>query len=91
MEIVKKIQLKIVIFSAVKNPCILHGRVFVMENACLYLILSEIPELSFIARRIIFRYGSFLFQDRLKIMVKTNSLQQLCLNVQRNVNEETSP
>ena len=30
MKIVKKNQLKIVIFTAVKNPCILHGRVFVM-------------------------------------------------------------
>ena len=30
MKIVKHIQLKIVIFTAVKNRCILHGRVFVM-------------------------------------------------------------
>ena len=30
MKIVQKIQLKIVIFTAVKNRCILHGRVFVM-------------------------------------------------------------
>ena len=30
MKIAKKIQLKIVIFTAVKNHCILHGRVFVM-------------------------------------------------------------
>ena len=30
MKIVKKNQLKIVIFTAVKNRCILHGRVFVM-------------------------------------------------------------
>ena len=30
MKIVEKIQLKIVIFTAVKNRCILHGRVFVM-------------------------------------------------------------
>ena len=30
MKILKKIQLKIVIFTAVKNRCILHGRVFVM-------------------------------------------------------------
>ena len=30
MKIVKKFQLKIVIFTAVKNRCILHGRVFVM-------------------------------------------------------------
>ena len=31
MKIVKKIQLKIVILTAVKNRCILHGRVFVMD------------------------------------------------------------
>ena len=32
MKIVKKIQLKNVIFTAVKNRCILHGRVFVMGS-----------------------------------------------------------
>ena len=31
MEIVKTNQLKIVIITAVKNRCILHGRVFVMS------------------------------------------------------------
>ena len=30
MKIIKKFQLKILIFTAVKNRCILHGRVFVM-------------------------------------------------------------
>ena len=30
MKKVKKIKLRIVIFTAVKNRCILHGRVFVM-------------------------------------------------------------
>ena len=30
MKIVKNIQLKIVIFTAVENRCILHGRDFVM-------------------------------------------------------------
>ena len=30
MKIVKIFQLKIVIFTAFKNRCILHGRVFVM-------------------------------------------------------------
>ena len=30
MKIVQKIQLKIVIFTAVKNRCVLHGRVFVL-------------------------------------------------------------
>ena len=32
MKVVKIIQLKIVIFTAVKNRCILHGRVFVMTQ-----------------------------------------------------------
>ena len=37
MNIIKKFQLKIVIFSAVKNRCILHGRVFVMlQCLCRY-------------------------------------------------------
>ena len=31
MKIVKTIQLKIVIFTAVKNRCMLNGRVFVMN------------------------------------------------------------
>ena len=30
IKIVKTFQLKIVIFAAVKNRCMLHGRVFVM-------------------------------------------------------------
>ena len=33
MKIVKKVQLKIVIFTAVKNRCKLHGRVFAMGTA----------------------------------------------------------
>ena len=32
MKIVKKIQLKTVIFTALKNRCILHGLVFVMSD-----------------------------------------------------------
>ena len=32
MKIVNNFQLKIVIFTAVKNRCILHGRVFVMPS-----------------------------------------------------------
>ena len=32
MKIVKTFQLKIVIFTAVKNRCLLHGRVFVMST-----------------------------------------------------------
>ena len=39
MKIVKKIQLKIVIFTAVKNRCMLHGRVFVMP--LLYYLLPD--------------------------------------------------
>ena len=31
MKIVKQNQMKIVTFGAVKNRCILHGRVFIME------------------------------------------------------------
>ena len=31
MKIVKQLQPKIVIFTAVKNRCMLHGRVFVMD------------------------------------------------------------
>ena len=34
MKIVKKIQLKIIIFTAMKNRCMLHGRVFVMSFRC---------------------------------------------------------
>ena len=33
MKIVQKIQLKIVIFTALKICCLLHGRVFVMDHA----------------------------------------------------------
>ena len=36
MKLVKTIQLKIVIFTAVKNRCILHGRVFVMSALLLF-------------------------------------------------------
>ena len=32
MKIIKKIQMKIVIFTPVKNRCMLHGRVFVMRR-----------------------------------------------------------
>ena len=32
MKKVKRIHLKIVIFTAVKNRCILHGRVFLMKS-----------------------------------------------------------
>ena len=37
MKIIRKFQLKIVIFTAVKNRCILHGRVFVKT---VYLVLA---------------------------------------------------
>ena len=39
MKIVKRILLKIVIFTAVKNRCILHGRVFVM-NCSIRILFS---------------------------------------------------
>ena len=37
MKIIKKNQPKIVIFTAVKNRCLLHGRVFVMN-------IEEVPQ-----------------------------------------------
>ena len=37
MKIVKKFQLKIIIFSGMKNRCILHERVLVMILLCLKL------------------------------------------------------
>ena len=43
MKIVKKNQLKIVIFTAVKNRCILHGRVFVMWCMSMYVQLIKHP------------------------------------------------
>ena len=39
MKIVIKIQLKIVIFTAVKNRCILNGRVFVMSVICHFRLM----------------------------------------------------
>ena len=39
MKIVKKIQLKIVIFTAVKNRCMFHGRVFVMTGTGNYRVI----------------------------------------------------
>ena len=42
MKIIKKIQLKIVIFTAVKNRCILHGRVFVMSSLSDAFLKQEI-------------------------------------------------
>ena len=39
MNIVKKIQPKIVIFTVVKNLCILHEHVFVMECTILRLVM----------------------------------------------------
>ena len=37
MKIVEKIKLKIVIFTAVKNRCILHGHVFEMFILSVYM------------------------------------------------------
>ena len=41
MIMVKKNQLKIVIFTAVKNRCILHGRVFEMSFEMFALVESN--------------------------------------------------
>ena len=46
MKIVKKIQLKFVIFTAVKNRCILHGRVFAMGTCNLTGNVKELRTLS---------------------------------------------
>ena len=43
MKIVKKNQLKIVIFTAVKNHCILHGRVFVMKILSILDLIQILP------------------------------------------------
>ena len=45
MKIVKKIQPKILIFTDVKNRCILHGRVFVMLSLHASLRVVEIQSL----------------------------------------------
>ena len=56
MKIVKKIQLKIINFSAVKNRCILHGRVSVMLIAFLNLdptdLRFEVSVVEFILRTV---------------------------------------
>ena len=41
MKIVKQIELKIVIFTTVKNRCILHGHVFVMSSYAEKLVIKE--------------------------------------------------
>ena len=38
----KKFQMKIVIFTAVKNRCMLHGRVFIMPNV-LHIAATALP------------------------------------------------
>ena len=40
MKIVKKFQMKIVIFTPVKNRCMLHGRVFVYVPLCAVVSMS---------------------------------------------------
>ena len=42
MKIVKKYQVKIVIFTAVKNRCILHGHVFVIIG-CSVRMMNILP------------------------------------------------
>ena len=41
MKIVKIFQLKIAIFTAVKNRCMLHGRVFVMNCNCGSIFITK--------------------------------------------------
>ena len=48
MKKVKKFQLKIVIFTAMKNRCILHGCVFVM----LYLLMKVNWSLDIVKHRL---------------------------------------
>ena len=48
MKKVQKIQLKIVIFTAVKNRCKLHGRVFVMSVRSYVSLVLLIAFLSFL-------------------------------------------
>ena len=50
MKIVKKYQLKIVIFTPLKNRCILHGRIFVMYT---FLSRCMADQQSFFAAKII--------------------------------------
>ena len=45
MKKVKKFQLKIVIFTAVKNRCMLHARVFVMKQLNSTQVLSRFAAL----------------------------------------------
>ena len=42
MKIVKRLQLKFVIFAAVKNCCILHGCVFIMLRVSIFLFWPEV-------------------------------------------------
>ena len=48
MKIVKQNQLKIVIYRAVKNRCMLHGRVFVMRRR-----FSQLSNTSFLVATLI--------------------------------------
>ena len=44
MKKVEKIKLKIVIFTAVKYCCILHGRVFIMFTTIVHISVDESGE-----------------------------------------------
>ena len=48
MKIVKKVHLKIVIFTAVKNRCMLHGRVFENSDRNLSTIMLDVGKTEFI-------------------------------------------
>ena len=66
MKKVKKNQMKIIIFTPVKNRCMLHGHVFVMSH-CFWLLLFHflqrqgIQQLSFLSFFRIFEIASVCF------------------------------
>ena len=68
---VNKNQLKIVIFTSVKNRCILHGRVFVMD--ILSFLLALVPVQPGLCRTWPRGYKTF-FQSQLKVRLKRLSL-----------------
>ena len=51
MKIVKTIQLKIVLFTAVKSRCILHGRVFVMTHGKPLNVEQQLKKVSVLKER----------------------------------------
>ena len=81
MSIVKQFQLKIVIFTAVKNRCILHGRVFVMcffKNEIVHVHQATIV----FPRRFHFTKMStctFFISSFQKVMLNVESLLDRCI------------